>query len=121
MKKWIIFLAVILLLMSGVTAYAYWTDKLDLKLEAPMYYTVPVQMVGNGKGGTTPIKPPASENKETIGEITQPTEPIESDLPEELQEEINTGELQNKTDSKASDANLEITEEEVEDDAPDAE
>ncbi|MDO5096558.1 MAG: hypothetical protein Q4D65_08350 [Peptostreptococcaceae bacterium] len=121
MKKLIIFLTVILLLMSGITAYAYWTDKLDLKLEAPMYYAVPVQIVGNGNGGKAPIKPPTSENKETIGEITQPAEPTEPDLPEELQE-MNAGELQNNTESKPPvESTPEIAEEEVEDDGPDAE
>ncbi len=119
MKKLIIFLTVILLLMSGITAYAYWTDKLDLKLEAPMYYCVPVQMVGNGNGGKTPIKPPAAENN-TNGEITLPAEPTDPNLPEEL-EETNTGELQNNTESEPPVDAPEVTEEEVEDDAPDAE
>ncbi|MDO5062407.1 MAG: hypothetical protein Q4D77_04465 [Peptostreptococcaceae bacterium] len=50
MKKRIIFLAIVMVMMSGVTAYAYWTDKVDLKLEAPMIYSVNIQVVGGGCG-----------------------------------------------------------------------
>lgn len=101
MKKRIIFLAIVMVLMSGVTAYAYWTDKVDLKLEAPMIYSVNIQVVGGGCGHKVqPKQQPAvvapQQNSETQDnlEIQQNAEP----QPDQVQgldvsEEITAGGL----------------------------
>lgn len=130
MKKRIIFLAIVMVLMSGVTAYAYWTDKVDLKLEAPMIYSVNIQVVGGGCGHKAqPKQQPAvvapQQNSETQDnlEIQQNAEP----QPDQVQgldvsEEITAGGLSEL--SEATEAETEsvptISEQEAGDDNSEA-
>ncbi len=53
MKKKILLMALLILFLStGITAYAYWTDKVDLKVETPIAYPVEIELANDKKSQT---------------------------------------------------------------------
>ncbi|MDO4711478.1 MAG: hypothetical protein Q4A75_05830 [Peptostreptococcaceae bacterium] len=112
MKKFLVILT-LLLLMTG-TAYAYWTDKVELKLEAAMVHSVHVQVVGGGgcrhkkqlrqeavdtapsQGeAVTPVIPaPEAEAAGSVGHPEAEPENVSENAPTTIEQEADDGRME---------------------------
>lgn len=105
MKKRIFFLLIAALVLSGITAYGYWTDRVDIKAQISAVYK-PDILIGDGMGGSSGSKnanvgsqaPPAVS--EALPDPSAQEEPQES---AEASDPMNeAGQPSESTDSETS-------------------